>query len=212
MGVIKDYTTLKLEQSELKQRYAELTRQISARRQALKAYGQSRAKDPVCARLSLDAAEINARLAQIKLELSRMTPPPAPKPVQPEPPCARPAGQGSEINPHGMFQTVNSWERRLLGLMIAEIGDERYRELKKLAAYDAKWKTGSAPRYTTWVSEPPGDVMQEGDVEPEELPPRPEREAPAREERARETVTRDERKKDFDAFDRMMRGNYNRWF
>lgn len=199
MGMVNEYEALKAEQMKLKQDYAVMTRRITARKQALKAYGQSKHYDSTLQAMSLHASEISARLTQIKVRLSQITPPAPVKPEKPEPPCKRPEGQSKEINPHGLFQSMNAWERRLLGLMIAEIGDERYKELKKLAAYDKKYKAGPAPCYSTWVSEPPANMNDEADSLVWEKEP----------ERPGEKKSEPMR---FEEFDRMMRSNSNNWF
>lgn len=163
------------QQTKCKAMYSAIGTKIRARKTALKESGIPKTQDAELLRLQNQAALLNAKLGQIKLQLAEL--PVMPPPEQPKKKKTRILPLPGEET-IGIWQGLNLFQLKLVNLMLGEIGMTRFRELRKLAADDVKGKLAER------------EYIQQA---AEETPAKPV-----------------DKRYDVD-FEKMMRGNYNKF-
>ncbi|MBP5461931.1 MAG: hypothetical protein J6Y20_07390 [Lachnospiraceae bacterium] len=110
-----------------------LNEEISARKDYLKSKGIPVNSDERIIELRQRVTVLVGQLTEVNSEMRKL-----PQEVAKRKPLPhRPNGTG---NPGTLFRNCTPFEQRILGLMIGEIGQERYRELLTIAKGDAKAK------------------------------------------------------------------------
>lgn len=64
------------------------------------------------------------------------------------------------VNPQGLFFRATEFERRVMGMLIAEIGEDRYKQLIKIAANDVGSPVGYAPQKSIYYKGPDEDMVK----------------------------------------------------
>ena len=160
MDIQRDVEALKAEIDQKKKVASLLTAKITVRKMEVEALGysskMSNTPDTQLRQMQEKAAALNAELHQLKVKYKALKalvpePPQAPKP---KPTCSRNVVLGEE------FRDCSAYERKLALLMVNEIGQKRYEELRRQAKASettvtvARYETVSAPRSVTYrVSE-----------------------------------------------------------
>lgn len=198
---------LKKRHADLAAQFTALNNQIRARKAAVRAAGGTVKTDVKLSQLKAAAAMMNFEIQKLNNEI-------AAEPVRvtgntPRAERNRPEGPAVDVSKE--IFGMNAVQKRLIMLLAREVGFDRYNELRLIAAADfrhreTEYYTGSK----TWNPDetPAATTTTKANVTPPEAEPEKEAKPEAPQRRLaweKPELTEEER------FDRMMRGNYNRY-